>query len=142
MKLKRVEPVELTPREKQMLLELRQSRRYPVARLELHSSREEELVSTALDFVRITESEDSMELVKQRGEALKGLVEKGLAWVDFESRVWVCGDHTVYYRSQIYQLLCQTAMEAQALPDCLFDIPALRKGYMGVTGKGKKILCC
>ena len=86
---------ELTKREKQMLLEVRQRRRYPVARFELHSSCSEELISTALDYVRIVEEDDSMELVKERGEAIRSLEEKGYIRVDFSSNVWVCGDHRI-----------------------------------------------
>ena len=132
---------QLTKREKQMLLEIRQSRRYPVARFELHSSRSEELVSTALNYVRIVEEGDSMELVKERGEALCSLEEKGYIRVDYQGNVWVCGDHTLYYRSDLYALLCHTAMEAQSLPDCVFDVPAIRKGYVYLTAKGKKAQC-
>ena len=57
----------LTRREKQTLVELSQAARYPIVRFELHSSEEEELLSVALDAVRITETDDSMELVKERG---------------------------------------------------------------------------
>ena len=132
---------ELTKREKQMLLEVRQSRRYPVARFELHSSRSEELISTALDYVRIVEEDDSMELVKERGEALRSLEEKGYIRVDFSSNVWVCGDHRIYYRSFLYALLCRTAMEAQSLPECVFDVPSIRKGYVYLTTRGKGAVC-
>lgn len=132
---------ELTKREKQMLLEVRQSRRYPIARFELHSSRSEELVSTALDYVRIVEEDDSMELVKERGEALRSLEEKGLLRADYDINVWVCGDHTIYYRSALYALLCRTAMEAQSLPGCVFDVPAIRKGYVRLTARGRKAVC-
>lgn len=142
MKLRVAQRAILSEREKQMLRELRQSRRYPVARFELHSSQSEELVSTALNFVRITEPEDSMELVQERSRALRSLVEQGLVWADFESNVWVAGDHVIYYRSRIYEQLCSTAMEAQKLPGTLFDLPFLRKGYLYLTARGRKTLCC
>ena len=55
--------MELTWREKHLLRAIGQACRYPVARFELHSDSSEELVMTALDYVRITEPEDSMELI-------------------------------------------------------------------------------
>ena len=72
---------------------------------------------------------------------LAKLEEKGYIRVDYQGNVWVCGDHTLYYRSDLYALLCHTAMEAQSLPDCVFDVPAIRKGYVYLTTKGKKTQC-
>lgn len=130
--------MELTWREKHLLRELSQAGRYPVARFELHSDSSEELVMTALDYVRITEPEDSMELIKERAGALKTLHEKGLIAADFSVNIWVTGDYDVYYRSAVYELLCHTAMEAAKRPDTLFTIPVLVKGYLRLTRRGEQ----
>lgn len=128
--------MELTWREKHLLREIGQARRYPVARFELRSDSSEELAMTALDYVRVTEPADAMELIKERAGALKSLHEKGLVAADFSVNIWVAGDYDVYYRSAVYELLCHTAMEAAKRPDTLFTIPVLVKGYIRLTRRG------
>lgn len=68
----------ITEEEKEVLQQIHAAVRYPVCRFELRSSREEELRSTALDAVHLTDKKEGMELVKHRAELLKSLEEKGL----------------------------------------------------------------
>ena len=75
--------------------------RFPMARFELHNDAEKELVMTALDNVYMEHPEEEMGLVKKRGEALRGLEERGLISIDFDAPVWVAGDHIVYDKSKI-----------------------------------------
>ena len=126
----------LTRREKQTLVELSQAARYPIVRFELHSSEEEELLSVALDAVRITETDDSMEFVKERGAALRHLADLGLVVLDYDVSVWGQGDYDVYYRSNLYELFCHTAMEAAQKPGFLFNLAVLRKGRARLTRTG------
>ncbi|TQI68682.1 hypothetical protein [Clostridium sp. KNHs216] len=126
----------LTEEEKNILTEIRESQRYPIVRLELHNSENEELISIALNYVRITDAEDSMETVKTRSAALKSLMEKGLVFIDYTVRVWVSGDYDVYYKSKIYELLCRTVMESAKQPGAVFNLPYMRKGYATLTLKG------
>ncbi|MGX8709109.1 MAG: hypothetical protein ACQGTM_02540 [bacterium] len=128
----------LTEEEKNILTEIRESQRYPIVRLELHNSENEELISIALNYVRITDAEDSMETVKARSAALKSLMEKGLVFIDYTVRVWVSGDYDVYYKSKIYELLCRTVMESAKQPGAVFNLPYMRKGYATLTLKGAK----
>jgi len=128
----------LTEDEKSILLDIDREKRYPIVRLELHSSENEEVVSTALNYVRITNPEDSMETVKARSAALKSLMEKGLVFIDYTVRVWVSGDYDVYYKSKIYELLCHTVMESAKQPGAVFNLPYMRKGYATLTLKGVK----
>lgn len=128
----------LTEEEKNILTEIRESQRYPIVRLELHNSENEELISIALNYVRITDAEDSMETVKTRSAALKSLMEKGLVFIDYTVRVWVSGDYDVYYKSKIYELLCRTVMESAKQPGAVFNLPYMRKGYATLTLKGAK----
>ena len=130
---------ELTEDEQKLLLDIRNQKRFPIVRLELHNSEEEELVNTALNYVRITEPEDSMELVKARGAALKSLMEQGLVFIDYTVRVWVSGDYDVYYKSKIYEMLCHMVMESAKQPGALFNLPYLRKGYASLTLRGQKL---
>ncbi len=126
----------LTKREKKILRELSQASRYPIARFELHCDQEEELVSVALNYVRIAEEDDSMDLVKERAAALQHLMELGLVFIDYTTSVWVAGDYDVYYRSRLYELFCRTAMEGAKRPGFLFNLAYLRKGYAMLTEKG------
>ena len=128
----------LTEGEKNILLDIDREKRYPIVRLELHSSENEEVVSVALNYVRITDPEDSMETVKVRSAALKSLMEKGLVFIDYTVLVWVSGDYDVYYKSKIYELLCHTVMESAKQPGAVFNLPYMRKGYAILTVKGAK----
>jgi hypothetical protein len=130
---------ELTEDEKSILRDMRDEKRFPIVRLELHNSEEKELKSIALNYVRITDPEDSMELVKARGAALKSLMERGLVFIDYTVRVWVSGDYDVYYKSKIYELLCHTVMESAKQPNALFNLPYMRKGYAQLTVRGRKL---
>lgn len=129
--------MELNEDEIKILKEMDGEKRYPIVRLEVHSSEEKELVNTALNYVRMTDPADSMEAVKQRAAALQSLMEKGLVFIDYTVRVWVSGDYDVYYKSQIYELLCHTVAEGAKQPGALFDMPYLRKGYASLTRRGK-----
>lgn len=128
----------LSEEEQKILTEIRQAKRFPIVRLELHNSDEADLVNIALNYVRITDIEDSMETVKERGEALRGLMEKGLVFIDYTVQVWVSGDYNVYYKSKIYELLCHTVMEGAKRPGAVFNLPYMRKGYAYLTRKGEK----
>lgn len=131
--------INLSETEKNILLEMQQENRYPIVRLELHNSEQEELVNTALNYVRITDPEDSMELVKSRAAALKNLMEHGYVFIDYTVCVWVSGDYDVYYKSKIYELLCHMVMENAKKPGALFNLPYMRKGYAQLTLKGQKL---
>ena len=132
--------LDLTTREKRILVELSQSTRYPVVRFELHSDREPELVSIALNYVRITEETDSMELVRERSDALRHLMELGLVFLDYTVSVWAAGDYDVYYRSKLYEMFCHTVMEGAKRDDFLFDLAVLRKGRAYLTNRGVEAL--
>lgn len=123
--------------QKKMLLKMRWER-FPVARFELRNDQEEDLAMTALDNVWIQKPEDSMETVKERGAALQALEEAGYIQINFAAPAVVAGDHTVYYKSELYALLCKTALEAAQLPDNLFNLPCLCKGYAELTLRGRR----
>ena len=125
-----------TDYEKEILIEMSQKKRYPIVRLELHNSENQDIISIALNYVRITDPEDTMDVVKSRGEALKSLMEKGLVFIDYTTRVWVAGDYDIYYKSKIYELLCHTVMDAAKNPGAVFNQPYMRKGYAKLTVNG------
>ena len=112
------------------LMAVRKARRFPIARFELHCSQEPELRITALNHVCLTSPEDSMEAVKARAAVLESLQKKGLVRISYSLPAYVQSDYRIFYQSQIYELLCHTAMEAQGQPDFLFDLPAMRFGQV------------
>lgn len=132
--------LDLTRREKQTLTELSQSTRYPIVRFELHSDAEPELLSIALNHVRIVEEDDSMELVRERAEALRHLAELGLVRLEYGVAVWGASDYTVYYRSRLYESFCQTVMEGAKRPGFLFDLAVMNRGRACLTKKGVEAL--
>ncbi|WP_195984618.1 hypothetical protein [Clostridium sp. D33t1_170424_F3] len=127
----------LSTLQKKMLLKMRWER-FPVARFELRNDREEDLAMTALDNVWIQRPEDSMETVKERSAALRELEEAGFIQIHFDAPAVVAGDHTIYYKSELYALLCKTALEAAQMPDNLFNLPCLCKGYAAPTLQGRR----
>ncbi len=128
--------LDLTHREKQTLTELSQATRYPIVRLELHRDGEPDLVSIALDNVRIVEEDDTVELIKERGEALRHLAELGLVRLDYNIKVWGTADYNVYYRSELYEMFCHLVMEGASQPDFLFNLAVMRKGRASLTKAG------
>ena len=68
---------QLSPDEKNFIFQIANSIRYPIVRLELRSSKERSLISTALNHVHLETKQDSMEVVKQRASILQSLCEKG-----------------------------------------------------------------
>ena len=83
----------ITEEEKEVLQQIHAAVRYPVCRFELRSSREEELRSTALDAVHLTDEKEGMESVKHRAELLKSLEEKGLIVLFYHLKTFAKGDY-------------------------------------------------
>lgn len=130
----------LTSKEVKLLREIEDSRRFPIVRFELKSSKEDDLISTALNHVRITDAEDSMEKVKALSAILLSLDEQALVDINYNVFLTARSDYQVYYDSKLYKMLCQMAEEAKARPEYLFDIPSIKKGVVTLTKKGEKVL--
>lgn len=126
----------ISKEEKEILQAIANSKRFPIVRFELHSTREEELVSTALDYAWITDAQDSMETVKARAAVLKSLQEKKLIKISYCLKAWVASDYKIYYASKLYELLCHMVMEGQNNPKFLFDMPYMKRGMVTLTKAG------
>lgn len=122
-----------TSAQKEVLCSMTQNRRFPIVRFELHREGQPDLCSIALNYVRIEAPADSMELVKERGKALRTLMEQGVVYIDYTTRAWVQGDYDVYYRSKLYEELCHMVMESSKDPAAVFNLPYMRKGYASFT---------
>lgn len=87
----------ISQEEKQLLKEISGANRYPVCRFELRSSREDELISTALDAVHLERQDEEMEPVKARARLLKSLEEKGLLVLYYDLKSYVKKDYQPYH---------------------------------------------
>lgn len=126
----------ISKEEKQALRVIQNSKRFPIVRFELHSTKEKELVSTALNYVRITDAQDSMETVKARAAILQSLQEKKLIKINYSLKAWVASDFKIYYASKLYEMLCHMVMEGQNNPKFLFDMPYMKRGMVTLTKAG------
>lgn len=126
----------ISKEEKEILRAVADSRRFPIVRFELRSTKEEELVSTALNHVWITDTQDSMETVKARAAVLQSLQEKKLIKINYSMKAWVASDYKIYYASKLYEMLCHMVLEGQNNPKFLFDMPYMKRGMVTLTKVG------
>lgn len=128
---------ELTTDEKNLFFQIADSIRYPIVRLELRSSKERSLISTALNHVHLQTEHDSMEEVKERASILQSLCDKGLIEISYKVFITIKSDYTIYDGSDIFLLLNQLVEEGKKNPDYLFDIPYIKRGQVTLTEMGK-----
>lgn len=127
---------QITEEEKALLTQIKAERRYPVCRFELRCSKEDDLVSTALDAVHLTEQHESMDSVKARAALLKSLEEKGLLVLYYDLHTFVKGDYQLYHASDIYHKLEELVEEGKNREGYLFDYSFIKKGRAVLTVKG------
>lgn len=128
---------QITEEEKALLTQIKNERRYPVCRFELRSSKEEDLVSTALDAVHLTDEHETMESVKARATLLKSLEQKELIVLCYNLKTFVKGDYQLYHHSDIYHQLEELVKEGGKREGYLFDYSFVKKGLAVLTIKGK-----
>lgn len=123
----------------QLLNRIAACKRFPVARLELRSTKDSSLRSVALDNVILSDKNDSMDMVKELGTTLAQLEEMELVQIDFALKVAVSSDYTIFRESDIYAQLCELAEQAKGREGFLFDTPAIKKGLVRLTAKGQSL---
>ena len=128
---------QLSPDENNLIFQIANSTRYPIVRLELRSSKERSLISTALNHVHLETKHDSMEVVKQRASVLQSLCEKGFIEISYKVFITVQSDYAIYGVSDIFLLLHQLVEQGKKNPDYLFDIPYIKRGQVILTVMGK-----
>ena len=128
---------QLSPDEKNFIFQIANRTRYPIVRLELRSSKERSLISTALNHVHLETKHDSMEIVKQRASVLQSLCEKGFIKISYKVFITVQSDYAIYEVSDIFLLLHQLVEQGKKNPDYLFDIPYIKRGQVMLTEMGK-----
>lgn len=124
---------QLNRTEAALLRRLRQDRAVPIVRLELRSSREPELISTALPHVWLETPEDGMEPVKKRAAALAHLEELGLIRLCYDLPVTVGRAYQKFECSRIFFQLKELVAEGSHTPGFLFDLPFIKRGVARIT---------
>ena len=127
---------QLSPDEKNFIFQIANSIRYPIVRLELRSSKERSLISTALNHVHLETKQDSMEVVKQRASILQSLCEKGFIEISYKVFITVQSDYAIYDGSDIFLSLHQLVEQGKKNLDYLFDIPYIKRGQVMLTEMG------
>ena len=118
---------------------LRQHPLMPIARFELVSSLDDELLSVALNDVVLLDPEDTMEEVKDRAAQIARFREKGLLTTRYDMRV-ADGDLTAMYEnSNLFNELWVLAQQGRGKEGFLFDNARVRMGLIALTAKGRDL---
>lgn len=116
---------------------LRRRARMPIARFELISSREPELVSVALNDVVLLDPEDTMAEVKERAAQIARFREKGLLTTRYDIR-FADGDlEALYEDSALFGELWVLSQQGRGKEGYLFDDARVRMGVITLTPKGR-----
>ena len=118
---------------------LRRRARMPIARFELISSREPELVSVALNDVVLLDPEDTMEEVKDRAAQLARFREKGLLTTRYDLHYASSGLLELYEDSNLFNELWVLSQQGRGKEGFLFDHAQVRMGLIVLTQKGREL---
>lgn len=116
---------------------LRQRVLMPIARFELISSLDEELLSVALNDVVLLDPEDTMEEVKDRAAQIARFREKGLLTVRYDMRIADGDLFAMYENSNLFNELWVLAQQGRGKEGFLFDDAQVRMGLIVLTAKGR-----
>ena len=118
---------------------LRRRARMPVARFELVSSLDPELLSVALDDVVLLDPEDTMEEVKDRAAQLARFREKGLLTVRYDIRYADSALLDLYEDSDLFNELWVLSQQGRGKEGFLFDHAQVRMGLILLTPRGREL---
>lgn len=118
---------------------LRQRARMPVARFELVSSLDPELLSVALNDVVLLDPEDTMEEVKDRAAQIARFREKGLLTTRYDFHYASSGLLELYEDSNLFNELWVLTQQGRNREGFLFDHAQVRMGLIVLTQKGREL---
>lgn len=118
---------------------LRRRARMPIARFELVSSLDEELLSVALNDVVLLSPEDTMEEVKERAAQIARYREKGLLTTRYDFRYSYSGLLELYEDSNLFNELWVLTQQGRGREGFLFDHAQVRMGLIVLTPKGREL---
>lgn len=111
----------------------------PLTRFVLTGSRDDSLHLSALEPVALDSENDSREKIRQRGDVLLSLEDKGLITLDYDMPISGY-DYEGYKKSALFGELQQAAAEAALKPGFLFDTASIEMGSMALTDMGDMLL--
>lgn len=132
------QPTEITlgPDEAKVLLELAQYQNLPVCRYLISSSKNEDVIFSALSRVYLSGCEESLDEVKYKGKVLAVLESKGLIEIDYEMPLQGY-DYDAYKNSAVFQYLKETIHEGMHRGGFLCDRAGIDYGSMVLTSLGE-----
>ena len=117
---------------------LRQRARMPIARFELLSSNEPDLLSVALDDVVLLDPEDTMAEVKDRAAQLARFRAHGLLDTRYDIHYADSGLLELYEESNLFNELWVLCQQGRGREGFLFDHAQVRMGLIVLTEKGRE----
>jgi hypothetical protein len=128
--------VELTEAEANLLRQFAQIPFLPLARFLMVNQEEDDLESVGLAPVFLSDGKETVAQIKEVGNLLLDLEEKGLITLDYD--IPLSGyDYEIYRTSDAYLLFVDTVLEGSQREGFLFDTPILELGSMALTAAGR-----
>jgi len=121
-----------------LLQEIQKSNRYPVVRFELRSKKDRALRATALNHVHLVDKEETLEMLRERGNLLRELVEEKMIVIDYALPVTVTSDYIGYEECKAFEQLKEAVEEGKSRLGFLFDYAAMKRGIVKLTKQGEK----
>lgn len=126
----------ITEREYEFLCSLARTPFLPLARFVMTSTKSERLQAVALEPVYLKDAGDSMEQIRETGELLVALEEKGFITLDYDRPLQGCAYET-YLNSHAYQAFQKAVAEGHAHEGFLFDTSGVEFGSLTLTARGR-----
>lgn len=133
------EPILLTPKQKDFLLELSLQTALPVARFLICSDIEDDFVVEALAPAYILSPDDTMETVKQQAAFLTELEQLGCITFAYGTPISKY-PYLEYTKSDLYGYFEKTVKDGASRPNFLGNLAVLERGSMQITNCGQRSL--
>ena len=133
------EKIELTNEEKEFLLMLAKTPFLPIVSFVAKSSKSTDLENIMLSPVYIENSDDSLEIIKERANILNNLEEKGAISVDCDIKI-NNANYDIYKDSKAYSYFSEMISESKNNSAFIFDIPCMELGSIALSGIGQILI--
>lgn len=133
----REEPLYISTEEEEMLQHFAQCPFLPIAQFRLHPSGEGEIMT--LEPVFLLTGKETLDIIKERGQTLLLLEEKGILSLDYEQALQE-DDYRFFRESVAFRLLVQTVSEGRETGSFLYELPTVTLGSIGLTPLGDLVI--
>ncbi len=121
-----------TPQEREFLLNLLERQFLPMAQFVVTSTQTHEFEMVALSPVYLEQRDDTMEVVRERGDMIHNLEHQGLLTLDFDIPLDPLS-YEIYEQSALFALLQETVEEGQKRGGYLGDQATIQQGSIAIT---------